>query len=144
MINLDVESFYNFTRGRFLCNERQKVKEHYVHYNIDKLAEIGAKAVGSSFCREVKKFPDGLYNKALHLTMDDGKEAVAKIPNPNAGQPYFTTASEVATMSFVSKLNDCLNSMLIRRRCAISWERQRPRYMIGAPAPRRMLLVQSI
>jgi hypothetical protein len=34
--------------------------------------------------------------------MDNGKEVVAKIPNPNCGQPHFTTASEVATMQFVS------------------------------------------
>jgi hypothetical protein len=34
--------------------------------------------------------------------MDDGRQVVAKIPNPNAGRPHFTTASEVATMDFVS------------------------------------------
>jgi hypothetical protein len=34
--------------------------------------------------------------------MDDGQEVVAKVPNPNAGTPHFTTASEVATMEFVS------------------------------------------
>lgn len=33
--------------------------------------------------------------------MDDGTEVVAKLPNPNAGAPHFTTASEVATMEFV-------------------------------------------
>jgi hypothetical protein len=42
-----------------------------------------------------------MYNKALLLTMDDGTQAVAKIPNPNAGRPHLTTASEVATMEFV-------------------------------------------
>ena len=34
--------------------------------------------------------------------MDDGTEAVAKIPNPNADPAFFTTASEVATRDFVS------------------------------------------
>ncbi|OAL74724.1 hypothetical protein A7D00_0318 [Trichophyton violaceum] len=33
--------------------------------------------------------------------MDDGKEVIAKIPNPNAGHPHFVTSSEVATMEFV-------------------------------------------
>jgi hypothetical protein len=28
--------------------------------------------------------------------MDNGKEVIAKIPNPNAGLSHFTTASEVA------------------------------------------------
>ncbi|DAA73906.1 TPA_exp: Uncharacterized protein A8136_3892 [Trichophyton benhamiae CBS 112371] len=38
--------------------------------------------------------------------MDDGKEVIAKIPNPNAGRPHFVTSSEVATMDFVrNRLN---------------------------------------
>lgn len=32
--------------------------------------------------------------------MDDGKEAIAKLTNPNAGRLHVTTASEVATMNF--------------------------------------------
>lgn len=35
--------------------------------------------------------------------MQDGREVVAKVPNPNAGIPHFITASEVATMDFVSQ-----------------------------------------
>ncbi|KAF2995261.1 hypothetical protein E8E13_003826 [Curvularia kusanoi] len=33
--------------------------------------------------------------------MDDGRELIAKIPNPNAGRAHYTTASEVATMDYV-------------------------------------------
>ena len=43
-----------------------------------------------------------MFNKAFLMFMDDGREVVAKVPNPNAGIPHFTTASEVATMDFVS------------------------------------------
>jgi hypothetical protein len=39
-----------------------------------------------------------IYNKAAIMSMDDGREVIAKVPNPNAGVPHFTTASEVATM----------------------------------------------
>lgn len=35
------------------------------------------------------------------MTMDNGVEVVAKLPNPNAGPPFYTTASEVATRQFV-------------------------------------------
>jgi hypothetical protein len=45
--------------------------------------------------------PDGMANKVFLMTMGDGREVVAKVPNPNAGVPHFTTASEVATMDFV-------------------------------------------
>lgn len=36
------------------------------------------------------------------MTMEHGREVVAKVPNPNAGIPHLTTASEVATMNLVS------------------------------------------
>lgn len=36
------------------------------------------------------------------MTMNDGTEVLAKIPNPNAGPSFYTTASEVATRDFVS------------------------------------------
>jgi hypothetical protein len=36
------------------------------------------------------------------MTMEDGREAVAKVSNPNAGISHFTTACEVATMNLVS------------------------------------------
>lgn len=42
-----------------------------------------------------------MFNKAFLMSMEDGQEVVAKVPNPNAGVPHFTTASEVATMDFV-------------------------------------------
>lgn len=65
------------------------------------LARIAAEVAGSNHCVDVEKCADGMYNKALLLTMDDGVQVVGKIPNPNAGREYFTTASEVATMDFV-------------------------------------------
>lgn len=34
--------------------------------------------------------------------MSDGREVIAKVPNPNSGFPFYTIASEVATMEFVS------------------------------------------
>lgn len=47
------------------------------------------------------KFQEGEYNKVFLLRMDNGHEAIAKLPNPNAGPPHYTTASEVATVDFV-------------------------------------------
>ena len=39
-----------------------------------------------------------MYNKATLLTVDNGTVVVAKVPNPNAGKPHFTNATEVATV----------------------------------------------
>lgn len=65
------------------------------------LADIAARAVGATSCAEILKVPEGNFNKTFVLTLNDGQEVVAKLPNPNAGRPYYTTASEVASMDFV-------------------------------------------
>ncbi len=95
------ESFFRFTRGRFVCNEELEMSQRYVHFNMDKLAQIAASTVDSRCCVAIEKYPDGQYSKAFLMKMEDGKQVVAKVPNPNAGQSQLTTASEVATMEFV-------------------------------------------
>ena len=72
-----------------------------MHFDVDQLARIAAESAGSISCVRIEKYPDGLYSKAMLLTMDDGAQVMAKVSNPNAGKPHFTTASEVATMDFV-------------------------------------------
>ncbi|PVI05380.1 hypothetical protein DM02DRAFT_554611 [Periconia macrospinosa] len=73
----------------------------HVRFNVHELAACAAKAVGARSCISIEKYPEGLYNKSMLLTMDEGSQVVARVPNPNAGIPHFTTASEVATMDFV-------------------------------------------
>ncbi len=48
------------------------------------------------------KCKEGMNSKAYLLTMDNGMEVLAKLPNPCAGPSFYTTASEVATRTFVS------------------------------------------
>ncbi|TVY15392.1 Altered inheritance of mitochondria protein 9 [Lachnellula arida] len=86
------DEWFAFTRGRFLCDEAKEISRRHVTFDM--------KAAGSKHCVHVQKFPDGMFNKVFLMTMEDGKEVVVKIPNPNAGQAHFTTASEVATMEF--------------------------------------------
>ncbi|EPE24799.1 Protein kinase-like (PK-like) [Glarea lozoyensis ATCC 20868] len=80
------------------------MSERRVFFNVNELGRVAAEAVGANMCVGVEKYPDGMYNKSMLLTMDDGNEVVAKIPNPNAGLPHYTTASEVATMDFVRNI----------------------------------------
>lgn len=47
------------------------------------------------------KCVEGQFNKAFLLTMSNGFEIIARLPNPNAGPAFYTTASEVATRHFV-------------------------------------------
>jgi hypothetical protein len=76
--------------------------QRYVPFKLEALAAVTAEAVGSARCVSVEKLPDGNYNKTFLLTMDNGAQAEAKLPNLNAGRPHLTVASEVATMDFVS------------------------------------------
>lgn len=98
----DAADFFNFTRGQFVKDEQHELAQRHRTFNVSELARRAARAVQADRCLSIKKYPDGMYNRVLLLSMDNGKEVVAKIPNPNSGQPHFTTASEVATMKFVS------------------------------------------
>ena len=73
-----------------------------VQFDMNELVHIAASSTASKSCVAVRKLPEGQYSKAFLLIMDDGKRVIAKVPNPNAGRPHYTTASEVATMDFVS------------------------------------------
>ena len=94
--------FFRFTRGHFVRDEAAEMSKRYIKFDMSALTRIAAEAVGSDHCIRVEKYPDGKFSKAFLLTMQDGIQAVAKVPNPNSGQPHYTTASEVATMDFVS------------------------------------------
>lgn len=90
-----------FTSGRWLWNEQQQLACRYVKFDLSALLQIASSAVGSKSCTQVLKISEGQYNKVFQITMDDGHEIIAKLPNPNAGRPHSKTASEVATMDFV-------------------------------------------
>lgn len=95
------DDVFNYTRGRFIRDEEYEMSQRRVHFNVNELARCATEATGARSCVSIEKYPDGMYNKSMLLTMDDGSQVVAKVPNPNAGIPHFTTASEVATMDFV-------------------------------------------
>lgn len=97
----NLDALNRFTSGRWLWGEQAQFAGRYVTFDMAKLYRLAASAIGSESCVKVVKISEGQYNKVFLLTMDDGREVIAKLPNPNAGLPYFTTASEVATMDFV-------------------------------------------
>ncbi|EQL36366.1 hypothetical protein BDFG_02100 [Blastomyces dermatitidis ATCC 26199] len=68
-------------------------------FNLSKLLDtaVAIAGDGARYCAKVLKCSEGLHNKAFILTMDNGVELLAKLPNPNAGPAHYTTASEVAT-----------------------------------------------
>ncbi|KAL5388578.1 hypothetical protein PMIN02_007701 [Paraphaeosphaeria minitans] len=100
------DDIFHYTRGRFVCDESYEMSQRDVRFNVNELARCAAEAIGAEACISVEKYPDGMYNKSMLLTMDNGSQVVARVPNPNAGMAHFTTASEVATMDFVRNILD--------------------------------------
>ena len=96
-----------------MYDEAEQMAQRHVRFDMNELARVAADTVGATECVDIEKCPDGMYNKAFLFTMDNGKQVIGKVPNPNAGLPHFTTASEVATMDFVSSMFPVLCLLLI-------------------------------
>lgn len=96
------DEFFKLTRGRFIVDGAENLQRREIKLDLNRLARVAADSVGAAQCISIKKYPDGMFNKALLMSMDNGREVVVKVPNPNASVPHFTTASEVATIDFVS------------------------------------------
>lgn len=96
------EDYHRYTSGRWLWDEDSQLSERYKRFNVSELKKISAQTVGAQTCVSMIKLAEGGFNKVFRLAMDDGTIVLARIPNPNAGPPFKTTASEVATMDFVS------------------------------------------
>ena len=97
------EEFFRYTSGRWVWDEEKQLRDRYKKFNIMELQRVATSSVGSRRCLSMAKVAEGGYNKVFRLKMDDGKTVIARIPNPNAGHPFYTTASEAATMEFVRR-----------------------------------------
>jgi hypothetical protein len=103
-LSCDAKSLGEYTSARWVWNEKEQLRRRHVSFDVAELAKVASKAVGSDLGMDLTKLPEGYFNKVFLMAMDDGKEVIAKIPNPNAGRPHLTIASEVATMDYVSYL----------------------------------------
>ncbi|KAL4986036.1 kinase-like domain-containing protein [Aspergillus falconensis] len=83
---------------RRLWGEEQQLRDRFSPFNVPELQKVAASSVGADKCVEITKLAEGSFNKAFKLTMDNGMNAIARIPHPIAGPRCYTTASEVATM----------------------------------------------
>ncbi|KAJ5084172.1 hypothetical protein NUU61_008751 [Penicillium alfredii] len=96
----EFENLFRYTSGRWLWDEEQQLRDRCRAFNLVELQNLAAKAIGSNNCVSITKLAEGGYNKVFRLVLNDDKVVLARIPNPNAGPPFYTTASEVATMEF--------------------------------------------
>lgn len=95
------EGFFRYSGGRWLWDEEKQLQDRYKRFNVSQLKNIAVKSVGAQACTSMTKLAEGGFNKVFRLVMNDGSVVIARIPYPNAGPTFRTTASEVATMDFV-------------------------------------------
>ncbi|KAL4934905.1 hypothetical protein BDV06DRAFT_229316 [Aspergillus oleicola] len=132
------DEFFEFTRGRFIVDEAENLRKREITFDLNSLAKVAADLVGAARCIAIKKYPDGMFNKAFLMSMKDGQEVIAKIPNPIAGIPHFTTASEVATMDFRPEILDTTAPRIY------TWNSQAKTHPVGAEFIKLQVLLALI
>jgi len=99
------DNLFSYKAQRWLWNEHEQLQRRYVRFDVAAPIRVVEDAIGpDASCVEFTKLPEGNFNKTFIATMQDGRELIARLPNPNAGRPHYTTASEVATMAYVCSL----------------------------------------
>ncbi|OBT42111.1 hypothetical protein VE00_06510 [Pseudogymnoascus sp. WSF 3629] len=84
------------------------------------------------------KLAEGGYNKVFRLVMDNGSVAIARIPCPNAGPAFKSTASEVATMDFARTILN-ISVPKIHAWSAVADNPVQAEYIVMEEAPGRSL-----
>ncbi|RAH76776.1 hypothetical protein BO86DRAFT_413617 [Aspergillus japonicus CBS 114.51] len=102
-VPIEEAELYQYQRYRWLTKDAEQLAARYRKFRLPALVDAAIEAAGhdASNCTKVLKCIEGQYNKSLILSMDNGQEVVARLPNPNAGPKFYTTASEVATRQFL-------------------------------------------
>ena len=78
----EFDEFFTFTRGRFVVDEKDQMKRRHIRFDMNELAQVAARSVGSKCCLSIRKCPDGMHNNCFVLTLDDTQEVIVKVPNP--------------------------------------------------------------
>ncbi|KAL9631712.1 MAG: hypothetical protein Q9204_004111 [Flavoplaca sp. TL-2023a] len=103
------EDLFEYTNGRFLSDEKCQLAKRYLKFDLTNLCEEASRVTNGSTVQRVEKMEGG-FSKALLMRMNNGKEAVAKLPCPNAGRAMYSTASEAAVLhyrSYIYRSQDC-------------------------------------
>ena len=102
--DISEDELFRHKAQRWLWNEQAQLTRRYREFDLGALAKVLENVTGArARCVDISKLPEGNFNKTLLVRMHDGHQLVARLPNPNAGPPRFTTASEVATMAYVRR-----------------------------------------
>ncbi|EGP88766.1 uncharacterized protein MYCGRDRAFT_38168 [Zymoseptoria tritici IPO323] len=94
---------FRYTSGRWLYNERKRLEERCLHFDMAALRLAAARSLNRSEedIISIIKLAEGGFNRVFTLTMRDGLQVIARLPYPSNQPRCLATASEVATMNLV-------------------------------------------
>lgn len=92
---------FNYTSGRYLYNEKRRLSERSMNFNVQALKDIASISLERGAVASLRKLAEGGFNRVFLLTFEDGFEIIAKIPYGISIPERLATASEVATMDFL-------------------------------------------
>ncbi|PGH23411.1 hypothetical protein AJ80_02521 [Polytolypa hystricis UAMH7299] len=92
---------FSYTSGRFLYNEKLRLHERYIKFNVTALKDAIERHVQHRQVRDLTRFSEGGFNRIFLAIMEDGFKATVKIPYWISVPKTYATASEVATLTFL-------------------------------------------
>ena len=98
----DDPDLFTYTSGRYLYNETRRLSERSIKFNVQALKDIASRSLKRGAVASLRKLAEGGFNRVFLLTFEDGFEVIAKIPYNISVPERLATASEVATMDFLS------------------------------------------
>ncbi|KAL4892301.1 serine/threonine protein kinase [Aspergillus ambiguus] len=99
--SMQEETLFSYSSGRFLFNEKARLRERYVRFNASALENAVANYIGHGSVKNLVKIREGGFNRVLLATTEDGFRAIVKIPYWLSVPRTYATASEVATLTFL-------------------------------------------
>ncbi|KAL1305924.1 hypothetical protein AAFC00_004066 [Neodothiora populina] len=96
-------SFYNYTSGGCLYNDRLRRQERHLVFDVSALLDVVSKAAGRprESVTNIAKLAEGGYYRVFEVTFSDSLAVIARIPYPCTVPRQFGIASEVATMQYL-------------------------------------------
>ncbi|PGH26506.1 hypothetical protein AJ80_01820 [Polytolypa hystricis UAMH7299] len=99
------DDLFAYRAQRWLWNESKQLQRRHIKFDVQNLIKVAEEAAGrAAVCTNITRLPEGNFNKVFLASMKDGRQLIVKIPNPNAGRPHYTTASEAATMDYLKSI----------------------------------------
>ncbi|KAF2124611.1 hypothetical protein P153DRAFT_253903, partial [Dothidotthia symphoricarpi CBS 119687] len=97
------QTFYNYTSGRWLYNERLRLSERRRHIDIHELCQAVAKSVGRSTddITTFAKIAEGGSYRIFEATFQDRMDVIVRLPYPSTVPREYGIVSEVATMEYL-------------------------------------------